>query len=593
MKTERRHSNARAVLGAMSWHIPDDDWNSPWSFENEWTPPAAVSAGKTELAGKTPPEEPAAPAPSSFIPEVTPHGVLLHFEQDEAEIKTTPVAPAAAAPVPSSLAAKEAVNLRPSAIVHPASTPPVPEKPLIAERPEPPPSPSKKASVTQPASETKSPRPLPRIPRRSNHISWGSLVSLSLGTLGFTLLAWIYLHDTQRESDEDLRPVAAVDQTPTTQAPVKLRTFLDSIIPVENTALSSQPAWTWDTPSLAAFIRLNGTALDNLRDLLEDYDWHPHHSSWYLTDASTHPSWGHATTLLQAQAAYLARRGDEEPAFVAAIDLAEMSRRLQEIWAWRGYLQRALELQTASVQILAELLKSTRLDSITLGRFQQEFIQCRPDDNLMRQACAAYYLNEKKRLLGSASGELLDTMPGGRLHQRPARLFFKTNETLSLFASAFRDLRDEITRPPYTRLSVTPAPATRARFASSRFYHPNSNGEEYFRDRIEPHLNLPQDHSLAQARHGLVRCLFAIRRYVADRRTLPARLNDLSPKYLSSIPQDPFSGEQLQYDPARGLLYSVGTNLIGEGGEISDWPMADDREPTVALGIAIARPVKK
>ena len=418
-------------------------------------------------------------------------------------------------------------------------------------------------------------------------------MSLSLGTLGFTLLAWIYMHDTARESDEDLRPQVAVDQTPTTQATLKLRSFLDSIQPVEQAALLSQPAWTWDTPTLADFIRRNGTALDNLRDLLEDYDWHPHHSNWYLQDTSSHPSWGHSATLLQAQAAYLARRGDEEPAFVAAVDLAELSRRLQEIWAWPGYMHRAWDLQTASVQILAELLKSTRLDNATLRRFQEEFIQCRPDADLLRQACAAYYLHEKKVLLGPASGELLDTMPAGRLHQRPARLFFKTNETLSLFASSFRDLRDEISRPPYTRLSVTSSPPRRTRLSSPRFYHPNYSGEAYFSERIGPYLQLPQELSLAQARHGLVRCLFAIRRYLEVRHTLPAHLNDLVPEYFAAIPQDPFSGESLQYDSANGLLFSVGTNLIAEGGRISEPPLADDAEPTVALGISQARPVKK
>jgi hypothetical protein len=612
MNMEYRHPTGRAVLGAMTWRIPEDDWTSPWSFEDEWTPPVAKSEGG---ASKPKPTGPQATAAASFIPQQTPNGVLLHFENEEREeipaprkaaLPTKPSAPVApvqaevAAPAPEPVAKKSASRQAPppsssQGIAMPAATslqplPPKERTPAPSYTLEPLPEP---APRPQPKAEEIASQPRKKIPRKSARFSWGNLISLSLGTFGFTLLAWIYLHDTPRESDEDLRPLVTVDQAPTTQAPIKLRAFLDSIIPVESSALVTQPVWAWDTPSLAVFIRQNGTALDNLRDLLEDYDWHPHHSAWYLTDGSNHPSWIHAATLLQAQAAYLARRGDEEPAFVAAVDIAEMGRRLQEIWAWPGYMQRAFDLQAASVQILAELLKTTRLDSATLGRFQEEFIQCRPDDDLMRQACAAYYLNEKKMLLGAASGELLDTMPGGRLHQRPARLFFKTNETLSLFASAFRDLRDEVTRPPYTRLSVTPSPTGRANLRSTRFYHPNSNGETYFRNHIIPHLQLPQNHSLAQAQHGLVRCLFAIRRFVADRHTLPAQLNDLTPKYLNTLPQDPFSGEPFQYDPARGLLFSVGTNLIGEGGKLTPLPMADDREPTLELGIAVAIPVKK
>ncbi|TDU73302.1 hypothetical protein EI77_01772 [Prosthecobacter fusiformis] len=589
MNKEPRQSKARAVLGAMTWRIPKDDWASPWSFENEWiAPPEDSSASLKDFKPEatsvvTAKHRGDSSSDAGLVPQITPHGVLLHFEKDEPK-EVIPPRPAAI-PLPQAKTNKPSVEEDPFQL--PLDLPPkrrLPEP--LKERSE---LPETKVATVTPLT----PHRRQRLPRRSSDFSWNSLISLALGTLGLTLLAWIYLHDTPRDSDEDLRPQVSVDQTPTTQAPVKLRAFLNSVLPVEDISLRAQAPWTWETPALSSFVRANGTALDNLRDLLEDYDWHPHHSSWYLEDASNHPNWRHAACLLQAQAAYLARRGDEEPAFVAAIDLAEMSRRLQEVWAWSGYMQRALELQTASVQILGELLKSTHLDSATLGRFQEEFIQCRPDDDLMRQACAAYYIHEKKLLLGPASGELLDTMPDGRLHRRPGRLFFKINETLGLFASAFRNLRDEITRPPYTRLSVDVTSVNRIRLTTPRFYHPNSNGEAYFSNRIEPHLRLPEEHSLAQARHGLVRCLFAIRRFVADQHKLPSQINDLTPKFLTSVPMDPFSGEPFQYDTARGLLYSVGSNLIGEGGRPSLLPMEDEREPTLELGIKMAVPVKK
>ncbi len=621
MNRPRRVSKARAVLGAMSWRVPDDDWSSPWGFESEWIPPKKESAAGEKkssesadgLSRSSSRSDAVLPRPSMAAREIIPYHVVLRFD-DEQEVPDPPPPPPESkvveAPAP---AAKEQGWFRPSArspLVKKTETPaapalpeparsyqlePLPATPAHSEPAAPPPQPQaaepsmesmapvippappepadtgalsrplpppEEHITTRPATVPNRPRSLPRRPQRT---SWGSLVSLSLGTLGFTLLAWIYLYDAPRESDEDLRPQVAVDQTPATQAPVKLRAFLGSIVPVENIALRTQPAWNWDTPSLAAFVRSNGTALDNLRDLLEDYDWHPHHSDWYREDLSQHPGWAHVGSLLQAQAAYLARRGDEEPAFVAAIDLTELSRRLQDVWAWSGYM----------------------------GRFQSEFTQCQPQDDLMRQACAAYYIHEKKLLLGPASGELLDTMPGGRLHQRPGRLFFKMNETLGLFAAAFRDLRDEMTRPPYTRLSVTAAPAGGIHLTSPRFYHPNSSGETYFSARIEPLLRLPQEHSLAQARHGLVRCLFAVRRHLAVYHTLPPQLSSLVPAFFSAVPQDPFSGEPLHYEPASGLLYSVGVNLIAEGGKVSQPAMEDDREPTLEIGIAMAAQIKK
>lgn len=650
----RRIKIPRSPLGAMSWRVPEDDWVSPWSFEDEWLRPSAAEIRRIHATPGALDEDAAAsvklsPATAAGIRRRD--DVVLRFDDDEPEEKVPDPVPASVAlpprrepekpaPVPvvkaASLAAAPAAISKAAPVPEPVVAPPSPSPRRTVEetrfRPvEPAPTPVTPAVVKTPAiglppelpANPSEPRPYkleplppslilptaepletedeeppapavnrPRL-RRPSMFSWGSLISLGMGTLGFTLLAWIYLHDEPRESDEDLRPQIAVDQTPTTQAPVKLKAFLDSIVPIENVDLRRQAPWLWDTPSLASFVRSNGTAFDNLRDLLEDYDWHPHHAAWHREDLSVHAAWAHAAYLLQAQAAYLARRGDEAPAFVAAMDLAELSRRLQEVWAWPGYMRDALDLQFASVKLLAELLKNTHLDGAALARFQEEFSDCQPNEELMRQACAAYYVHEKKLLLGPASGELLDTMPGGQLHQRPGRLFFKMNETLGLFASAFRDLRDEISRPPYTRLSVNTAPAGGIRLTSPRFYHPNSGGEAYFSSRIEPLLELPEDHSLAQARHGLVRCLFAIRRYLADKNTLPLQLQTLVPDYLQSLPQDPFSGETLFYEKASGLLYSVGVNLIGEGGRKTKVPLDDDREPTVELGIAVAQPVKK
>jgi hypothetical protein len=413
MNNERRLPKNRAVLGAMSWRLPDDDWSSPWSFEGEWQTVEETVVPKTEEApipilGRKPvPKSTASPVSQG-------HGAILSFEKAEEEVEDPPLPEMPSRPIRTKNGVLRQITERSSSETSkPTATPRL--APEAGYTLEPLPEPSARREESEPRK-----RPLP--PKPSG--PWGSLISLSLGTLGFMLLAWIYLHDIPRESDEDLRPLVAVDQTPLTQAPVKLRAFLDSVASLRNPELRSQPAWTWDTPTLAAFIRDNGSALDNLRDLLQDYGWHPHHSDWHREDLSAHPGWEYVGDLLQAHAAYLARRGDEESAFIVAIDLAEVSRRLQEVWAWSGYMKRSMELQVAATQVLAELLKSTRLDNATLERFQSEFNQCHPDDDIMRQAYAAFYIHEKKLLLGPASGELLDTMPGGQMHQRPGRGFF-------------------------------------------------------------------------------------------------------------------------------------------------------------------------
>ncbi len=59
--------------------------------------------------------------------------------------------------------------------------------------------------------------------------------------------------------------------------------------------------------------------------------------------------------------------------------------------------------------------------------------------------------------------------------------------------------------------------------------------------------------------------LMAIRAYQIETGKLPSSLKDLTPKYLSEIPKDPFNGK-LKYLPDKKIIYSVGKNLKDEGG---------------------------
>src|SRR5262249_38152935 len=61
---------------------------------------------------------------------------------------------------------------------------------------------------------------------------------------------------------------------------------------------------------------------------------------------------------------------------------------------------------------------------------------------------------------------------------------------------------------------------------------------------------------------------FALAAYHADHGRYPAKLDDLTPKYLAEVPGDLFSGKALVYRPeAKGyLFYSVGVNGKADGG---------------------------
>lgn len=67
----------------------------------------------------------------------------------------------------------------------------------------------------------------------------------------------------------------------------------------------------------------------------------------------------------------------------------------------------------------------------------------------------------------------------------------------------------------------------------------------------------------------LTRLAFALARYRADHGSHPAKLGDLSQKYIDAIPKDVFNNDAPLHYSREGdgyLLYSIGRNGINDGG---------------------------
>jgi len=96
----------------------------------------------------------------------------------------------------------------------------------------------------------------------------------------------------------------------------------------------------------------------------------------------------------------------------------------------------------------------------------------------------------------------------------------------------------------------------------------------------------------ATAVDRLVQAGLAVRHYFDDHHARPATLAELVPQYLPAVPVDPFDGQPLRYDPGKGLIYAVGTELTDHGGsrfvrapqngEFID-PLRDTAQPTLEL----------
>jgi hypothetical protein len=82
-----------------------------------------------------------------------------------------------------------------------------------------------------------------------------------------------------------------------------------------------------------------------------------------------------------------------------------------------------------------------------------------------------------------------------------------------------------------------------------------------------------------ETRRRLTTVVFALAGYRADNGRYPAKLTQLTPKYLSEIPTDLYTGKALHYraDESEYVLYSVGNNGKDDGGStFNSVPPGDD-----------------
>jgi hypothetical protein len=87
-------------------------------------------------------------------------------------------------------------------------------------------------------------------------------------------------------------------------------------------------------------------------------------------------------------------------------------------------------------------------------------------------------------------------------------------------------------------------------------------------------------HKIVVAHERLVAGELALRSYQSEQGRAPARLDDLVTNYLSTVPQDPFTGRPFIYrsQGTNWLLYSVGPDGIDDSGRPAGrgWPVKGD-----------------
>ncbi len=409
------------------------------------------------------------------------------------------------------------------------------------------------------------------------------LLFFSILVFSLTVLAWVYVRDDSPPWDEDLQPEQPSVSAVIPQAPARLHLALDSASPPSSPDLMLRSPWEWDTPSLSHLVAENAHASDNLKDLLSEDDWQPAHPAWKVRDMSGHEHWRALGVAREAAVAYYSRRGQDDVAMQAGLELAALAKRLQSIEAWPGYYSRGAELHERACKAIATLLRQTRIDPASLEQMQADFERHAPSANVLRERLNGYYQFEHRLIIGSHPGDPWDQPAAGLMADHPNRLFFKPNKTLALFATSLRELKDQAVKGPAVASSQIVRRIGPQGRPTGVPGGPNRSGMRYANERIWRYASLVDYLSLQRARHALVLTLFGARRYALEHGIAPKTLNDLVPGYFTALPTDPYTSEPVRYDAARGLIYSVGMDFKPQGGHGGEEPLADDNEPTVMV----------
>ncbi|MEI6534397.1 MAG: hypothetical protein WCN98_03575, partial [Verrucomicrobiaceae bacterium] len=197
---------------------------------------------------------------------------------------------------------------------------------------------------------------------------------LLLMVLGFLALTLVYLKDESPPWDDDLVRPIFTQQSPDMSAPGRMKTMLAAAAKISSDTPIANAPWEADIDQLGALLEKHGVVLDNLGDLLEEKpeEWEPRSMLWKIEDFGADSAWQNVIRLKEAEAVHLARRGQEEAAFLSATDLVVLGCLLERLDAWPSFMDRALEIHEHGTVMLARLLARTQLSAEKLGRLQEQ-----------------------------------------------------------------------------------------------------------------------------------------------------------------------------------------------------------------------------
>ena len=285
------------------------------------------------------------------------------------------------------------------------------------------------------------------------------------------------------------------------------------------------------------------------------------------------------------RANYLWARGNEEEAMEWLLRVVKMGHMLKNSPRPMGLISYlvATGIENIGLRPMMKLVGQSNLSPEQLLRFVREFEEmAKTEGSLegnfkMEYALISNNISILERVRHLKSAQEVPAWIRMRNESAPRAYFIslikfllKPNKTRLQIAEAYRVLVDDMGKTYAETKSREWLEAMRRKSPKELFkeciFKENPFGRMLFSFSLPSLPYITVDRCVRKFYIEGASCLFALRAYYKEKGELPKSLKELVPRYLSSLPIDPFDGKPLRYSRELRIIYCVGKDLKDSGG---------------------------
>ncbi len=337
----------------------------------------------------------------------------------------------------------------------------------------------------------------------------------------------------------------------------------------------------WDEAVVREILEKNASNFEKLERSLQCKDFlvPPAKDNAMDMDFSYLTGWRRLAEAAHFRAVALFRQGEEAEAFNESMKLIRMGWRIQGA---RGALITGLighSVGLLGLDLLEKFLGRTTLEAAELRKYLAELKALEIDSRMLSDILKAEYeyCSYFIRLYNELPSDILSQ---DDLYQEEWFLFrfsFKPQRTRGLVADAVRVVLGNVSLP-YKDWKPLPA-------AQENIFN---RGGKVIYDMVIPSFEVTlKKLALGQPfQMRSHRVLLALKCHNLENGSLPEKLEALVPGYLEAVPVDPYDGRPLRYSREKRIIYSIGEDLVDDGGSIeeeSSDSTNDNDDPTLRI----------